>query len=461
MNPDFAPAPATNGKTLSALAMALACAAFAPTALSAQSSPGGFQLPEATPTPTQVPQGPVDERAGVPIAPRVTPENRPTPEPTPTPTPPPTERATESPPAASEPATQTNTPSQSTGTSSAPTETAREPSAGSAPPRPSQPATPARIDNTEPADDAASEPAIGPDDWYDVDQLGTESNTPLAVPDAGSDTGAGSAASSWAEQASALTETRNLAISGVMIVLLLIGGLWVWRRRKSATEPLGLPAPALAAGVRKSIAATQPATKTTLAPSPSTEPLELETIAEPAPELDQTPDLAPAAPAEAKAPEPLKVDVSLHIENASRSVMMFMVDYRLTIANRSDKAARDIEVYAGLTCAQRGSANAAPAVSGRPGGTIDRIGPHQSRSLANQLQMPLTEVQAIRQGQKPLFIPLLHLTIVSAGGHTLTRSFVVGEPSTTSQGRVHPIRLDTPPGGLPGLQAREVSLETA
>ncbi|MGB3710181.1 MAG: hypothetical protein WA985_00675, partial [Erythrobacter sp.] len=36
-----------------------------------QSSPGTFTLPEGDPTPTPRPQGPVDERAGVPIAPRV------------------------------------------------------------------------------------------------------------------------------------------------------------------------------------------------------------------------------------------------------------------------------------------------------------------------------------------------------------------------------------------------------
>ncbi len=141
--------------------------------------------------------------------------------------------------------------------------------------------------------------------------------------------------------------------------------------------------------------------------------------------------------------------------------MMFMLEYRLSIANRSERAARDIEIVTTLSCAQRGTSNAAPLAGGQPHEVIDRIGPHQSRSVSGQLQMPLTEVQAIRQGQSPIFIPLLHVSLVSAGGQSLTRSFVVGEPSTASQGRVHPIRLDTPPGGIPGLKAREVSLETA
>ncbi len=214
-----------------------------------------------------------------------------------------------------------------------------------------------------------------------------------------------------------------------MLVLILLPALWLWRRRRAAEDALALEAPEIAAGVRRSLAATQGART--------------------------APDPAPPPPA------PLDVDLSLEIVSASRSVMMFMLDYRLMIANRSERAARDIELTAQLTCAQRGSTNAPPVAGGRPLETIERIGPHQSRSISGQLQMPLTEVQAIRQGQSPIFIPLLHISLVSAGEQSLTRSFVVGEPSTASQGRVHPIRLDTPPGGIPGLKAREVSLETA
>lgn len=287
-----------------------------------------------------------------------------------------------------------------------------------------------------------SEPTIGPDDWYDVDQLGTERDTPVAVPEADGSAQSGGAADQPGATGNSLTQTRNLAFAGVMLILLLGTGLLLWRRRRAAQEPLALPAPALAAGVRKSIAATQPA-----AGQKPTAPNLAATAPAPAPELSAT--------------EPLDVDLSLHIDSATRSVMMFMIDYRLTVANRSDRAARDIDISVQLTCAQRGGANGPPVAGGQRAGTIERIGPHQSRSISGQLQMPLTEVQAIRQGQRPLFIPLLHLSIASAGDHTLTRSFVVGEPSSSSQRRVHPIRLDTPPGGLPGLQAREVSLETA
>ncbi len=417
-----------------ALALALACASLVTGTAYAQSSPGGFQLPDPSPTPTPAPQGPVDERAGVPIAPRVIPEQRTVPTPTPTPTP-----------AVTLPAAQTPTPqtqasdSPRTAASPAP-ETSSSAPAGQAPARdqtapPSQRSVPQSgaappAETSLPQIEGDAETSIGPDDWYDVDQLGTESGASAAGPQVETDILPDAGAGSWIETDGFFTQTRNLAFAGVMLILLLGGAFWLWRRRRAAQEPLALPAPALAAGVRRSIAATRPVT-------------------------DNAEPLAPPPAA------PLEVDLTLEIVSASRSVMMFMLDYRLDIANRSDSAARDIEISAQLTCAQRGGTNAPPIAGGQPVGAIERIGPHQSRSVSGQLQIPLTEVQAIKQGQKPLFIPLLHVSIVSAGDHVLKRSFVVGAPSAASQARVHPIALDTPPGGIPGLKAREVSLETA
>ena len=85
---------------------------------------------------------------------------------------------------------------------------------------------------------------------------------------------------------------------------------------------------------------------------------------------------------------------------------------------------------------------------------IERIGPHQSRRIGAKLQLPLSEVQAIRQGAKPLFIPLLHV-MLDAGEHGLiTNSFVIGTPSSASSGRVHPLPLDTPPGSMPALRGQ-------
>jgi hypothetical protein len=153
-----------------------------------------------------------------------------------------------------------------------------------------------------------------------------------------------------------------------------------------------------------------------------------------------------------------RLDLALEVVSASRSLMMFTIDYRLNFSNRSDRAVRDLNVSAQLACAQRGSGNAPPVAGGQPVGTIERIGPHQTRTVAGQVQLPLSDVRAILQGQKPIFIPLLHLTMDSAGHTPFTRSFVLGTPSAVSQERLHPIPLDTPPGGVSGLKAREISL---
>jgi hypothetical protein len=160
----------------------------------------------------------------------------------------------------------------------------------------------------------------------------------------------------------------------------------------------------------------------------------------------------------ALATEPSRIDLALEIISATRSVMMFSIEYHLTLSNRSDRAVRDLSISAQLASATRGTGNAPPIAGGQPVGMIERIGPHQTRSLSGQMQIPLADVRAILQGRKPLFIPLLHLTLEGAGQKTLTRSFVVGTPSAASQGRLHPIPLDTPPGGVPGLKAREVTL---
>lgn len=166
----------------------------------------------------------------------------------------------------------------------------------------------------------------------------------------------------------------------------------------------------------------------------------------------------PLAEAEA-APAPLaRLEIGLEIVSATRSLMMFTLEYRLTFTNRSDRAVRDLAVSAQLASARSDVAVAGTNAGGRQVGTIERIGPHQTRSLSGQMQLPLADIRAILQGRKPIFVPLLHLMLESPGQEPLNRSYVVGTPSAASQGRLHPIPLDTPPGGVPGLKAREVSL---
>jgi hypothetical protein len=177
--------------------------------------------------------------------------------------------------------------------------------------------------------------------------------------------------------------------------------------------------------------------------------------------LRLTASLASAAPDPAPTPELPRLDLTLDITGATRSVMMFTLQYRLNIANRSDRAVNDLALAVQLVCARAGSsANAPSPGAAQKLGAIARVGPQQSRSITGEVQLPLSAIQPLRQGSLPMFIPLLHITLAAggAGQRALTRSFVVGTPSAGGAGRVHPIPLDQPPGAILGLVAQGIAI---
>ncbi|WP_379922230.1 hypothetical protein [Erythrobacter sp. R86502] len=157
-----------------------------------------------------------------------------------------------------------------------------------------------------------------------------------------------------------------------------------------------------------------------------------------------------------------RVDITLDITAASRSVMMFTVQYRLTLANRSERAISDVAIALELACARTGAApaggNAASPGRAPSVASVERIGPHQARSITGQVQLPLSAIQPLRQGATPLFIPLMHVTLEGEGLPALSKSFVIGTPSGSGSGRVHPIALDRPPGGIAGLVAQGIAV---
>jgi hypothetical protein len=203
-----------------------------------------------------------------------------------------------------------------------------------------------------------------------------------------------------------LIEWWPWAGAGVAGVLAVLGlGALMWRRRKPAVLRLAAPAPV--------------------------------------PD-DQTP------------PDLTHLDVMLEITGATRSVMMFTLAYRLTIANRTARAANDLALAVQIVCARRGIANGAAPGAAQDLARVDRVGPHQSRSVTGSVQLPLSAIIPLRQGQQPLFIPLVHITLDGEAVTALTRSFVIGTASAA--GRVHPILLDTPPGAIPGLIAQAITI---
>lgn len=200
--------------------------------------------------------------------------------------------------------------------------------------------------------------------------------------------------------------------AGVMAALALLGGgAWLWGRRKPKVLRIAAPA------------------------------------------------AAPAAPSD----DPPRLDLTLDITGATRSLMMFTIRYRLNIANRSERAVTDLSAAMQLVCARAstgartGTAPNAPSPgSAQALAQIDRVGPHQSRSITGEVQLPLSAIAPLRQGTKPLFVPLVHATIEGQHQRALTKSFVIGTPSAS--GRVHPIPLDVQAGAINGLVAQAIAV---
>lgn len=152
------------------------------------------------------------------------------------------------------------------------------------------------------------------------------------------------------------------------------------------------------------------------------------------------------------------LDITVDIVAATRSVMMFTLAFRINLANRSVRAVNDLSIAAQLVSARSGASNAASQGAAQQALSLARIGPHQSRSVSGEIQLPLSQIAIMRQGSAALFIPLMHVTLEGEGQAVQTRSFVVGTPSISGAGRLHPIRLDNPPGSILGLRAQTVDV---
>jgi hypothetical protein len=162
-----------------------------------------------------------------------------------------------------------------------------------------------------------------------------------------------------------------------------------------------------------------------------------------------------ARPEEDAEPVLPRIAVSVEIPGASRSVMTFTLRYRINLANRAERAVNDLAVAVQLTTARQGQNNAAPIAAAQSVTRVERIGPHQSRSVSGEVQLPFAGIAPVMQGRTMLFIPLLHVTIEGEGQQALAKSFVIGTPGA-SDGRVQPLRMDMLPGSAPELRARAI-----
>lgn len=450
--------------SLLALSTALA-AATAAAPLTAQSSAQDFQLPSsATPAPTPSAEGPVDDSGPVPVAPRPasTPTPAPAPSPTPTsvlrPTPTPTQAPTLAPtsaPTASRPVVQPIP--TSTGRAQPAPQTRRVP-------QPSQ--TRAPIDR----ENLPSAPAIRPEQEPQTDdQTGESAATTEIESETGAATNAPAETTSSppteqdAGSADTTATTRTMPqwlIGAGAALLALFAGSFFWRRRKFAqsegAELLAAPL-AKAPSAESEIEPAEPAETTETAETVSKTPA-------PAPPLAKAPQAAEYTLDAAAIPN---LDLKLEIEQLSRSMMMMSLKCRVTLSNRSDKAARDVTVSADLVSANRAlpmEAQTAGETAFLPEiGSNERIGPHKTFSAPTTLMLPIQQLSVFKQGDKPLCVPLVRVRMDAKGAEPLYRTFVIGiaaDPSLTASTKLHPVPLDGIPGSFPNVRSRPLDNPT-
>ena len=153
----------------------------------------------------------------------------------------------------------------------------------------------------------------------------------------------------------------------------------------------------------------------------------------------------------------LKFAPKLQITSVMRSVMMVTVQYKLSIANRSDRALRDLVISADLVSAKRtgeqlvGEATQLPETA-----RIDRIGPHQSGSIEGTLQLSTGDIEVMTQGQTPMFVPLIRLKIEGPSIDTKAQTHAVGIGTGAPGSRLHPLPLNGPPGSYQGVGSRPI-----
>lgn len=153
-----------------------------------------------------------------------------------------------------------------------------------------------------------------------------------------------------------------------------------------------------------------------------------------------------------------RLDTRLEVLRLTRSLMALTLKFRLTVTNRSDKAARELTIAADLASARRNAPVEQQLATGATRltaiGEIARIGPHQGATLEGELQLPIDRIEVFQQGQVPLCVPLVRLRISGENPAPHLRTFVVGLGSSSPAGRVHPLPLSGPPGSYEGVRAK-------
>ena len=133
----------------------------------------------------------------------------------------------------------------------------------------------------------------------------------------------------------------------------------------------------------------------------------------------------------------------------SRSMMNATLHYRLTLTNRTSSVLTNLAIGGDLVSARNGTPIerqvADSATDLQPRHEIKRMSPGQTLDLTGTMQLPLSEVQAIRRGASALFVPLMRWRAANGAIDPVSRTFVVGMQPQAAGGKLQPFRLDEQP----------------
>ena len=140
-----------------------------------------------------------------------------------------------------------------------------------------------------------------------------------------------------------------------------------------------------------------------------------------------------------------------------RSMMNATVGYRITLRNRTAQPLSNVAIEADLVSANREHPPerqlASPAQALTPRHHAARLGPGQSQRFEGQVQLPLSQANAIWQGQAALLVPLLRVRVLAEEAAPVATTLVIGQ-SDGQAARPQPFRLDEPPRSYAPLAQR-------
>lgn len=190
-------------------------------------------------------------------------------------------------------------------------------------------------------------------------------------------------------------------------------------------------------------------------PQPSAGP---ETPPAPEPEAALPPPPLPTPAFSPARPAPALDDIALALDPVTMRLSLFYatLQYRVRLTATSSHPALKltgdlISAHASLT---REEQLAPQPENLLPLHSLPGLDPGEGVELKGEIQLPLTEIRALRQGNGSFLVPLARFCLVGEDGTALRRVFTLGIPGNGAG--LNPLRIDAGPRNFEPLAASEI-----